>query len=261
MLQKVKTQLWSPTLPKVVDLSKRELVIDRGIPKSAFEAFSSDREASSYCGYKWELVDNNVRIYDRVDLPVLPHERGSRAFDAVVRDASREGGWSIRNDGSGKLINLASDASNWQPDSSFYPSARQGQAGSVDKSAPYPTMVLEVASPESDSHVMIKAQSHLGISAVQIVVVLLIRPSLIGAHRLQVLKYERGQQNPQVPCWERSFADPLCTRAEDCSFMLPLPFCFLFDNAPVPAALVGKSNIELGDLQRFHLWKKEHSWD
>ncbi len=115
-------------------------------------------------------------------------------------------------------------------------------------------MVLEVATSETKAHVFEKARKYFGPkTAIQIVLVLLVRPDLNGADRLQALKFERGQQNP---CWQRSFADPVCSQAGDASFVLPLPVSLLFENAPTPAALAGKPHVEL-DL---FAWKSYFSW-
>ena len=93
-------------------------------------------------------------------------------------------------------------------------------------------MVLEVAVHESYAHAKGKALKYLGPdTAVQIVVVLLVRPALRGADRLQALSFERGQASPS---WQRSFADPACSRAGDPSFALRLPVRLLFDCAPMP---------------------------
>jgi hypothetical protein len=98
-----------------------------------------------------------------------------------------------------------------------------------------------------------KLASILAPSLQFIVLVLLVRPDLNGADRLQALKFERGQQNP---CWQCSFADPVCSQAGNASFVLPLPVSLLFENAPTPAALAGKSHVEL-DL---FAWKSFFSW-
>ena len=111
-------------------------------------------------------------------------------------------------------------------------------------------MVLEVALSETTDHVVSKAKTYLGPNtSVQIVLVLLIRPSEVGAAQLEVRKFERGQTaNP----WSCSFADPACLRAGDPAFQLQLLVGPLFDNAPLPASLVGSSHVEL-DLVR---WKQ-----
>ena len=220
-----------------------------GVEKSFFEDFFSKIDSSSYCGYKWELVNNNVVIFDTVN---MPHEKASRAFERVI------GKEPLLDDlyfgGCGLLKNPDPRDSNWQPDRSYFPSQRQGPMGSNDETTPYPTMVLEVATTETDDHVFDKAHKYLGPNtAIQIVVVLLVRPTYNGADRLQALKFERGQQNP---CWQCSFADPLCTVAGNPSFRLPLPVGLLFDNAPTPVALAGKINVDL-DL---FLWKQLISW-
>jgi hypothetical protein len=254
MMTKAETQLvWSPTVPNVVDLSKGALVTDYGVEKSAYEAFFSKIESSSYCGYKWELVDNRVFIYDMVD---MPHEKAAGAFDGVMVEEALLGGWrdQLHSGGSGQLKNPDPKDSNWQPDCSYFPDQRQGPMGSNDESTPYPTMVLEVATSEDDDHVIAKAHKYLTQNTtIQIVLVLLIRPKKNGPDRLKVLQFERGRQNP---CWQCSFADPLCTRAGSPSFILQLPVNLMFDNAPIPVALAGKLNLEL-DL---FLWKKKLSW-
>ena len=129
--------------------------------------------------------------------------------------------------------------------------------GSADKLHPYPTLVVEIASSETDEHVISKAHKYLGLNtAVEIVVVFLIRPTDPDADRLKVLKFVRGQQNP---CWECSFADPVCMAAGIsgmAAYMLKLPVTSLFDSAAgqLPPALLGQTNVEL-DL--FH-WKQEY---
>jgi hypothetical protein len=246
--------LWAPTIPKVVDLSKGALVTDRGVKKQDFEAFFSNIESSSYLGYKWELADNEVCIFDMAS---GPHEKSAGTFDSFLADEARRGNWemNIIFYRSVELINPAPNDSNWQADSSFVPVGRLGPMGSADCTTPYPAMVLEVASSETEPHVKARAAAYLAntpSTGVQIVIVLLLRPKKYGADRLKILKYERGRQNP---CWECAFADPACTRAGDPAFTLPLPVRLLFDNAPIPAALVGKTNVEL-DL---FLWKELYS--
>jgi hypothetical protein len=113
----------------------------------------------------------------------------------------------IHNTRSSALINpdLRLD-SDWQPDGSFRPVNRRSRVGSRDKLQSYPTLVSEIASCESDEHVISKGHKYIGPnSAIEIVVVFLIRPTNAGADRLIVYKFERGQQ---TPCWEYSFADP-----------------------------------------------------
>ena len=74
---KTRAHVWAPIVPRVVDLSNGSLVTEHGVEKSAFEDFFSKIESSSYRGYKWELVDNNVVIYDVVD---MPHEKAAQCF-------------------------------------------------------------------------------------------------------------------------------------------------------------------------------------
>jgi hypothetical protein len=140
MMTKAESQVWAPTVSKVVDLSKGALLTEHGVEKSAFEAFFSKIESTSYCGYKWDLVNKNVFIVDTVN---MPHEKASRAFEHVI------GKEPLLDDiylgGCGLLTNPASGDSNWQPDCSYFPRQRQGPMGSNDKTTPYPTMVLEVA--------------------------------------------------------------------------------------------------------------------
>jgi hypothetical protein len=244
-MTKAKTKVWAPKVPKVVDLSKGAQVTEHGLDKSTFEAFFSKIDSTSYGGYKWELVNNSVYIFDIVN---MPHERASRALErAIGKEPLLDDLFSC---GSGLLKNPDPRSSNWQPDCAYLPNFRQGSKGSYDESTTYPTLVLEVATTESDDHVFAKARNYLGPNtAIQIVVVLLVRPEYNGADRLQVLKFERGQQNP---CWQCNFADPLCTVAGDPSFRLPLPVGLLFDNGPLPVALIGKSNVDL-DL---FVWKR-----
>ena len=107
--------------------------------------------------------------------------------------------------------------------------------GSTDCTALNPTMVLEVASFETDNHVKAEAAiEYLGPNtSVQIVRVLLIRPKEQGADRLKGLKYERGQS--VNPCsGECSFADPQWIRAGDPAFRLLLPVNLLFEQCAYP---------------------------
>lgn len=194
-----------------------------GVEKSFFEDFFSKIDSSSYCGYKWDLVDNNVVIYDMVD---MPHEKAASAFEFVITSEALLGGWDdyLQFGRSGKFKNPAPKDSNWQPDNSYFPAQRQGPIGSYDESDRFPTMVWEVALSESDDP---KAHKYLGPgTTIQIVFVFLVRPNFIGADRLQVLKFERGKQNP---CWQRSFAEAVCLQAGDPAFMLPIPVGLLFD--------------------------------
>jgi hypothetical protein len=252
LVQKTSTesQIWVPKLPKKFDLSQGAILTEAGITKDAFEAFFAKQETSSYAGYKWEMVDNKVYIYDMAD---TPHERASGAFNLVFIEESIQGG---RVDDiiplqSAALTNPDPNMSDWQPDSSILPSLRAGPLGSHDKLLRYPTLVLEVASSEDDGHVISKAKSYLGPNtSVQIVLVLLLRPKKKGADRLEVRKFERGQ--PLTNPWSCSFGDPVCIRAGDPAFQLQLSVDLLFDNAPLPTALVGGSHVEL-DLFR---WKQ-----
>jgi hypothetical protein len=247
------TQAWVPFVPKVIDLSQGPLVTDSGITKQQYEAFFSQIESASYCGFKWELAENEVRIYDMAD---VPHESASRAFENVFLKEAMRGGWddSIKFTGGAKLFNPDPTNSNWEPDCSYLPVGRKGPKGSFDESIPYPTMILEVAASENDYHVKRKAVQYFAPNtAIQIVLVLLIRPELQGADRLQVLMYQRGQKNN--PCWECAFDDPLCTQAGDSNFRLQLPVRLLFDQANIPSALAGQNYVEL-DLFK---WKQVYS--
>ncbi len=253
-MQKTTAQTWAPTVPKVVDLSQGAILTERGVQKCEFEKFFAKIEQSHYHGYMWELIDNNVFIYDMAD---SLHEKAVRAFDGVFRDLSVLGGWKdhIFNAGSMELINPDSPKdSNWRPDSSFVPTNRLGPIGSTDKQCRYPTLVVKVASSETKTHVFSKAHKYLGPNtAIQIVVVFLIRPDEKSpADRLQVLKFVRGQQNP----WVCSLADPLCTKAGDPAFRLQLPVGLLFDSARLPPALLGKADSDL-EVDLFH-WKQEY---
>ena len=60
-----------------------------GVAKDAYEGFFAKNETSSYLGYKWKMVDNNVYIYDLAD---TPHEGASSAFDLVLIEESNRGG-------------------------------------------------------------------------------------------------------------------------------------------------------------------------
>ncbi len=251
-MQKTSTdsQIWVPKLPQKVNLSHGAILTEAGVTKDVFEAFFAKKETSSYAGYKWEMVDNKVYIYDMAD---TPHEGASGAFDLVFIEESIRGGWvnDIIPLKGATLRNPDPYKSDWQPDSSILPSLRGGPLGSHDKLRRYPTMVLEVASSETEDHVISKAKSYLGPNtSVQIVLVLLIRPTNIGADRLEVRKFERGR--PLTNPWSCSFADPVCIRAGDPAFQLQLPVDLLFDTAPLPSALAGSSHVEL-DLFR---WKQ-----
>ena len=250
--QKPKTQMWTPTVPKVVDLSKGALVTDSGITKQQYQAFFSQIESASYCGFKWELAENEVRIYDMAN---TPHESACGAFDHVLLREAIRSGWeeNAKFTRSVELFNPDHNGSNWRPDCSFLPVGRRSAMGSVDKMIPYPTMVIEVASSETDCHVKRKAVEYLGPdTSIQIVLVLLIRPELVGANRLEMLMYHRDQINP---CWKCAFDYPLCTQAGDPKFSLKLPVRLLFDRANVPRALAGRNFVEL-DL---FIWKQVYS--
>jgi Uma2 family endonuclease len=251
-MQRNTAQPWAPTVPKVVDLSQGSIVTDRGVEKSEFENFFAKSEESKYHGFMWELIDNNVLIYDMAD---STHESAVGAFNDVFSDLCVRGGCDgfIKNTGSMELINPDSpEDSNWQPDCSFLPINRLGPMGSNDKKCRYPTLVVEIASSETNDHVISKARKYLGPhTTIQIVVVFLIRPDeVIPADRLQVLKFERGQQNP----WACSLADPFCTKAGGPAFKLQLPVGLLFNSATLPPGLLVNSELVL-DL---YLWKKQH---
>ena len=252
-MNETQSLLWVPKIQEVVNLSNGAFVAERGVEKSSFEAFFSKEEASSYCDYKWELVNNNVVIFNFAN---SPHHKAARAFDSLVFLETIRGGWEfdLMCYGSTKFVNPDPKYSNWEPASSFVPRQRQGIMGSNDQLVPYPTMVLEIASSETERHAIDKARMFLGSKTeIQIVIVLLIRPKENGADCLQALKFERGP-GQNSPCWKRSFADPVCSGPGDPMFRLPLPVKLLFDRSPVPAALAGnlKTNVEL-DL---FLWKK-----
>ena len=240
-------------MPTRVDLSQGAQLVEQGVQKCAFETFFAKLDKSSYYGYKWELINNTVFIYDMTD---TPHEKAVGAFDGAFRDVAVQGGWlrDIVNIRSARLINLDYPGdSNWEPDCSFVPNTRRGRVGSNDKLLPYPTLVVEVATSETNDHVISKAHKYLGPNtAIQIVVVFLIRPDDPGADRLRVLKFERGQQNP---CWQCSFADPVCMSAGDSAFRLQLPVGLLFENARPPSALAGKAFVDLFRLkQEYQAW-------
>ena len=82
-MQKTTAQTWAPTVPKVVDLSQGAILTDSDVLKSEFENFFAKLEEPYYHGYMWELIDNNVFIYDMAD---SLHEKAVRAFDGVFRD-------------------------------------------------------------------------------------------------------------------------------------------------------------------------------
>jgi hypothetical protein len=247
-------QAWAPTVPKVVDLSQGALETESGVQKSTFETFFARLEKSSYLGYKWELINNTVFIYDMAE---SPHELAVAAFDSAFRDLASLCGWKsdIYSTRSMELVNPDySQDSNWQPDGSFLPKNRRSRMGSSDKLHPYPTLVVEVATSETNDHVIAKVNKYLGPNtAIEIVIVFLIRPKdPIAVDRLKVLKFERGRQNP---CWKCSFADPVCMSAGDPAFRLKLPVKLLFDSAArIPPAFIGRTNVEL-DLFR---WKQEY---
>ena len=219
-IQKTGCHVWVPILPEKVDFTNGAILTEVGVTKDAFQAFFSRIETSSYEGFKWELVDNKVFIYDMAD---TRHEVETGAFVVVFVGEAIRGRWvdDIIPLGSAQLRNPEPNQSDWQPDSSILPIRRLGPIGSHDKLCRYPTMVLEVASSETTDHVVSKAKTYLGPNtSVQIVLVLLIRPSEVGAVQLEVRKFERGQTaNP----WSCSFADPACLRAGDPAFQLQLP--------------------------------------
>jgi Uma2 family endonuclease len=252
--QRTAAQAWAPTVPKGINLSQGALATEYGVHKSTFESFFARLEQSSYLGYKWELINNTVFIYERVE---SLHELATGAFDSAFRDLASEGGWKsdIHSTRSMELINPDQPQdSNWQPDSSFLPKNRRSPVGSHDKLHPYPTLIVEIAVSETNDHVISQAHKYLGPNtAVEIVLVLLIRPKdPTAVDRLKVLKFERGRRNP---CWECSFADPACMSPGDPAFRLKLPVKLLFDSAArMPPALIGRSNVEL-DLFR---WKQEY---
>jgi hypothetical protein len=69
-MKRTDARTWAPSIPKVVDLSHGSMATEHGIQKSEFDNFIAN-ETSSYCGYKWELIDNIVHIYDMADYPVI----------------------------------------------------------------------------------------------------------------------------------------------------------------------------------------------
>ncbi len=142
-MQKPTAQTWAPTVPKVVDLSQGAHVSERGVQKCEFEKFFAKIEQFHYHEYMWELIDNNVLIYDRTD---SRHEKAFGAFDGVFRDFSVLGDWKDQsfNAGSMELINQDSPKdSKWRPDSSFDPTNRLGPIGRTDKTCCYPSLVVE----------------------------------------------------------------------------------------------------------------------
>ena len=221
-MNETQSLLWVPKIQEVVNLSNGAFVAERGVEKSSFEAFFSKEEASSYCDYKWELVNNNVVIFNFAN---SPHHKAARAFDSLVFLETIRGGWEfdLMCYGSTKFVNPDPKYSNWEPASSFVPRQRQGIMGSNDQLVPYPTMVLEIASSETERHAIDKARMFLGSKTeIQIVIVLLIRPKENGADCLQALKFKRGP-GQNSPCWKRSFAGILCALGlaipcSDCRF-------------------------------------------
>ncbi len=253
-MQRTAAQTWTPSVPKVVDLSQGAILTESDVQKSEFENFFAKLEEPYFHGYMWELIDNNVFIYDVAD---SPHEKAAGAFDGAFRDVAVQGGWIdyIVNTRSMELINPDSpNDSNWRPDGSFLPIGRLGPMGSRDKKVRYPTLVVEVASSETTNHVISKVHKYLGPNTtIQIVVVFLIRPDEKSpADRLQVQNFERGQPNP----WVCSVGNPLCMKAGDPAFRLKLPVGLLFNSARLPPALLGKDNSEL-ELDLFR-WKQEY---
>jgi hypothetical protein len=157
-MQRTQAQTWAPTVPTRVDLSQGAQLVEQGVQKCAFENFFAKLDKSSYSGYKWELINNTVFIYDMTD---TPHEKAVGAFDGAFRDVAVQGGWlrDIVNIRSARLINPDNPGdSNWEPDCSFVPNTRRGRVGSNDKLLPYPMLVVEVATSETNDHVISKAQ-------------------------------------------------------------------------------------------------------
>jgi hypothetical protein len=83
-------QAWAPTVPKVVNLPQGALATEYGVQKRTFESFFAKLEKFSYLGYKWELIDNTVFIYNMVE---SPHELAVAAFDSAFIYLAGLGGW------------------------------------------------------------------------------------------------------------------------------------------------------------------------
>ena len=98
-------------------------------------------------------------------------------------------------------------------------------------------MVVEVASSEPTEHVLKKGRAFLcRETTIQIVIIILIRPDL--ADSLQLWKIQRD-------CTDLHFrlGDPNCIAMGDPNFQLRLPVRLLFDDAPIPPAIVGVENM------------------
>ena len=144
--QKTGNQIWTPKLPQKVYLSHDLVLTDVGVTSETFKAFFAQEKTSSYKGFKWEMIDNNVYIYDTVD---SPHELAIGTVDHTHLNVANHGGWGrLRRDSllrSSRLANPGSNKSDWETDSSYLPVLSTGPVGSSDKHLPYPTLVLEVA--------------------------------------------------------------------------------------------------------------------
>ena len=86
-------------------------------------------------------------------------------------------------------------------------------------------------------------------TSIQIVIIILIRPEIEGAGSLQIWKLQRDGLDMHL-----ELGNPNCTVADDPGFQLRLPVRLLFDDAPIPPALVGVENVLL-DL---FAWKRRY---
>jgi Uma2 family endonuclease len=218
---------------------------EHGVTRDQFEDFFGKLEAHSYEGFKWEWRKGEVLIYEVVG---MPHEAAAHNFNFQFCTASMAEGYgrALRMIGSTRLRNPDPNESNWEPDCSYAPVARNGPFGDLEHLTPYPTMVVEVASSETDNHVLKKGRAYLSWgTTIQIVVIILIRPDLEGADTLQVWKFQRDRTDQHF-----RLGDPNCIAMGDPNFQLRLPVRLLFDDAPIPPALVGVENV-LFDLFSF----------
>ena len=133
------------------------------------------------------------------DMANTPHESGCGAFDYVLLREAIRSGWeeNVKLTQSVELFISDLNGSNLQPGFSFLSIGRRSAKGRVDKMIPYPMMVIEVASSETDNHVKRKAVKYLWPdTSIQVVLVLLIHPEQVGADRREMLMYQRGQPSP-----------------------------------------------------------------
>jgi hypothetical protein len=238
---------WCPLVPKV----KVELPYstESGISKEQFEDFFGKLERQRYEGFYWEWSNGTVTMYEYAS---TKHGFAARSFDIELGFSAFTGGWerSLTFLGTGRLKNPNQYESNWEPDGAYKVKGRNGPVGHVDYPTPYPTVVLEVACLEPTIHVMNKGRALLSPdTTIQIVIIILIRPEIQGKGSLQLWKLQRDGLDVHF-----ELGNPNCTVEGDPDFQLRLPVRLLFDDAPIPPALVGVENVLL-DL---FAWKRRY---